>query len=114
MKIYGNAKSDGFSMFLTATGAVFVVGGFLLNTVGGMTFLATFPLFLVVAFAMIKVVGRWDVMSDAASPAAAATMPTFPVKADTEATWTPANDTVLPSPVDKPKAAIETNTAVAA
>ena len=124
MKIYGNSRSDGFSMFVTVVAAGAVGAGFLLNTVGGLSLLAAIPVFVAVVAIMIMRASKWDVLSDAPAAAGIDTglpvrLPNFPVKAETDAApatpsmasaWSAA--TALPS-VDKPKVAVETNTAVA-
>ncbi|HEY4220149.1 MAG TPA: hypothetical protein VGO62_02385 [Myxococcota bacterium] len=123
MKIYGNAQSDRFGLFLPLAGGVFVGGGFLIANVGALMFLVAFTAFVAVCAAMIVVVRRYDVMSEAAAPSDARNdagvpvrMPSFPVpfamKADTEAVALTPMAAVLPI-VDKPKSAVETNTAVA-
>jgi hypothetical protein len=115
MKIYGNSKSDGFSMFVVVIGALFIGGGFLLANVSEYTLGLSMLAFVGVCAAMIAFVRRWDVMSDVAhseeSTGVPVRMPNFPVKADTEAFAT--NVAALPV-VEKPKSAVETNTAVAA
>jgi hypothetical protein len=115
MKIYGNSKSDGFSLFVVAIGALFIGGGFLLAHVSELTLAVSLLAFVGVCAAMIAVVRRWDVMSEVEhvedSTGVPVRMPNFPVKADTEAFAT--NVAALPV-VEKPKSAVETNTAVAA
>ena len=125
MKIYGNARSDGFSLFVVLIGALFVGGGFLLAHVGELTIIASLLAFAGLCAAMVAVVRKWDVMSDVGAPGDAkqaddgvpVRLPNFPVKADTEAVATsssPLNNVASLPVVDKPKTAIETNTQVAA
>lgn len=139
MKIYGNAKSDGFPLLMTLVGAVFVAAGVGLSTAGGLTLLAAAPALAALTAVMVVRLRKWDVMSEVAAPTAVAAMvettetiettqpnePSFPMTAqsDTElasssAAW--ANGSVtssLPAPVGKPhapvKSVVETNTAVA-
>ena len=129
MKIYGNSRSDGFNLFVTLVAALFVGGGFLLAAGGGVTLLASFPVLLALVGAMVVMAKKWDVMSDVvpasaqpqlADEGAPTRLPNFPVKADTEAVAVGAKAGMpglampsLPSPIDKPKSAVETNTAVA-
>ena len=125
MKIYGNSASDGFTTFVSIVGATFVVGGVLLNTIGGTAILIALPVMIVLVARMISRSDQWDVLSDA--PVASGVdhgvpvrMPNFPVKADTDVKaivpavvvggWVPSKDQ-LPS-IDKPKHAVETNTHV--
>src|SRR5438067_1531254 len=117
MKIYGNSKSDGFSLFVVLIGALFVGGGFLLGNVSELTLIGSVVVFVAMIAAMLMVVRRFDVMSEVAPVAAAeqrddhgvpVRMPNFPVRADTEAV---ATAIALPV-IDKPKHAVETNTAV--
>ena len=114
MKIYGNARSDGFSFFLAGIAGLFVVGGFLLAHVSDMTLAASLVALAALVAAMVVTLSKWDVMSDAPKAAGAdlgmpIRLPSFPMKADTEAVSLAA---ALPS-VDKPKSMVETNTAVA-
>ena len=121
MKIYGNSRSDGFPLFLTLVSAVFIAGGFLLTQVGGVALLAALPVMLALVALMVVRAQRWDVLSDA--PVAAGTdtgapvrLPNYPVKGESDL-LAPAPETVwasssLPA-IDKPKSAVETNTAVA-
>ena len=119
MKIYGNSRSDGFSMFVTLVAAIFVGGGFLLTRAGGLSLLASLPVMLGLVAVMVMKSKSWDVMSEAPKAAGAdmgtpVRLPNFPVKADTEAVATVgAVANALPLSVEKPKSAIETNTAVA-
>jgi hypothetical protein len=116
-KIYGNSRSDGFSLFVTLVGALFVGGGFLLAHVSSLTMLLSLPVMLALVAVMVVRSKKWDVMSElvavaAETPADAAVEApvTFAMKPDTEAVATAAS---LPK-VEKPKSsAVETNTAVA-
>ncbi len=114
MKIYGNSRSDGFTMFVVLVSAVFIGSGFLLSMFGGLALLVAVPVMLALVALMVVRARKWDVMSEAPAVAVVAgpVLTTFPVKADTEAVAT-SGATVLPLPVDKPKSAVETNTAVA-
>lgn len=136
MKIYGNAKSDGFPLLMTLVGAVFVGAGVGLSTAGGLTLLAAAPALAALTAVMVVRLRKWDVMSEVAAPTAVAAMvettettqpnePSFPMAAqsDTElasssAAWATGSVTSsLPAPVGKPhapvKSVVETNTAVA-
>lgn len=135
MKIYGNSKSDGFPLLLSLVGGLFVAGGVGLATVGALTLVVGLPAFGLLAAVMIVKLRGWDVMTDARAPGAETVVgqgtapvrlpneiPSFPVAgaSDTRVTaepaaWSPSRVTGsgLPSPVDKPKSVVETNTDVA-
>jgi hypothetical protein len=124
MKIYGNSKSDGFPVLVCVVGALFVVGGVGLNFLGAVTMFAALPLAAALIAVMVMKLSKWDVMSEVEAPRAeAASRVSFPVAAASDssaapapAAWSPSmaskNDSVLPLPVEKPKSAVETNTAV--
>jgi hypothetical protein len=124
MKIYGNARSDGFPLLLSLIGVVFVLGGVGLSKVGGVAMLAGLVAFAALAAVMILKLRRYDVMSDVAAPGTEPVMarPSFPVAAASDTTaepavaaWSPSNvsDAGLPTRLEKPKSVVETNTAVA-
>jgi hypothetical protein len=127
MRVYGNAKSDGFPLFSSLLGATFVAVGLGLVYVGGVAVVGGALATVAATALLVRGVRRWDVTSEAPTPTVQKIVPRddakvrFPVAAQTDAapvaprrTWGTlevAGTPALPS-VDKPKPAVETNTHV--